>query len=272
MLRHITLLLSLFYCSITKLGLFISASLVLFCLLLLYVFITTLLLPNYYQNTTIDCFIITWPPSRFITSRQFIITLITTITTDFITTLLRITLFLPLCYFLTWSCRRPCITLPSQDVGRASARDWNCTKLELCWYLGRGTSSTEIQTVHGALMKWEPKSGRRSRSSSFFLVMRPGLSLSRPHQAVELKQPIRLDWCPVYIRTVSFHTETDYMGSLEQRLEMVLLRIPAPCTCKWYCRWTICEHPGLVASVSRPEYKSPDKFVVLYARRPVWRS
>ena len=38
-------------------------------------------------------------------------------------------------------------------------------------------------------------------------------------------------------------------------------QIPASCTCKWCCKWTVCEHTGLVASCFSPEYKVPDKLV-----------
>ena len=39
-------------------------------------------------------------------------------------------------------------------------------------------------------------------------------------------------------------------------------QIPSSCACKWCCKWTVCEHTGLVASVFSPEYKVPDKLVV----------
>ena len=30
-------------------------------------------------------------------------------------------------------------------------------------------------------------------------------------------------------------------------------QIPASCTCKWCCKWTVCEHTGLVDSVFSPQ-------------------
>ena len=36
---------------------------------------------------------------------------------------------------------------------------------------------------------------------------------------------------------------------------------PASCTCKWCCKWTVCQHTSLVASVFSPAYKVPDKLV-----------
>ena len=39
-------------------------------------------------------------------------------------------------------------------------------------------------------------------------------------------------------------------------------QIPASCTCKWCCKWTVCQHMSLVASVFSPAYKKvPDKLV-----------
>ena len=37
--------------------------------------------------------------------------------------------------------------------------------------------------------------------------------------------------------------------------------IPATCNCKWCCKWVICEHTSLVASVFGPEYKVPDTLI-----------
>ena len=38
-------------------------------------------------------------------------------------------------------------------------------------------------------------------------------------------------------------------------------QIPATCNCKWCCKWVICEHTSLVASVFGPEYKVPDTLI-----------
>ena len=45
-------------------------------------------------------------------------------------------------------------------------------------------------------------------------------------------------------------------------------QIPLSCTCKWCCKWTVCEHTGLVASVFSPNYKVP---VNLIAETPALR-
>ena len=47
-------------------------------------------------------------------------------------------------------------------------------------------------------------------------------------------------------------------------------QIPASRTCKWNCKWTVCEHTALVASVFSPAYKVPDSSLRRrrrYARR-----
>ena len=38
-------------------------------------------------------------------------------------------------------------------------------------------------------------------------------------------------------------------------------QIPATCNCKWCCKWVICEHTSLVASVFSPAYKIPDNLI-----------
>ena len=38
-------------------------------------------------------------------------------------------------------------------------------------------------------------------------------------------------------------------------------QIPATCNCKWCCKWVICEHTSLVASVFGPEYKVPNNLI-----------
>ena len=45
-------------------------------------------------------------------------------------------------------------------------------------------------------------------------------------------------------------------------------QIPASCTCKWCCKWVICQHTSLVASVFSPAYKVPD---ILVAETPALR-
>ena len=38
-------------------------------------------------------------------------------------------------------------------------------------------------------------------------------------------------------------------------------QIEASCTCRWCCKWTVCEHTDLVASVFSPKYKVPGKLI-----------
>ena len=38
-------------------------------------------------------------------------------------------------------------------------------------------------------------------------------------------------------------------------------QIAASCTCKWCCKWTVCEHSSLVASVFSPKYNVPVKLI-----------
>ena len=38
-------------------------------------------------------------------------------------------------------------------------------------------------------------------------------------------------------------------------------QIEASCTCRWCCKWTVCEHTALVASVFSPKYKVPGKLI-----------
>jgi len=38
-------------------------------------------------------------------------------------------------------------------------------------------------------------------------------------------------------------------------------QIPAMCTCKWCCKWTVCEHTALLAYVFSPEYQVQEKLV-----------
>ena len=38
-------------------------------------------------------------------------------------------------------------------------------------------------------------------------------------------------------------------------------QIEASCTCRWCCKWTVCEHTGLVATVFSPKYKVPGKLI-----------
>ena len=45
-------------------------------------------------------------------------------------------------------------------------------------------------------------------------------------------------------------------------------QIPASCTCKWCCKWVVCQHTSLVASVFSPAYKVPD---ILVAETPALR-
>ncbi len=38
-------------------------------------------------------------------------------------------------------------------------------------------------------------------------------------------------------------------------------QIPASCTCKWCCKWTICEHTALLAYVSSPAFQVQEVLV-----------
>ena len=44
--------------------------------------------------------------------------------------------------------------------------------------------------------------------------------------------------------------------------------IPAMCSCKWCCKWTVCEHTGLLAYVFCPDYQVPE---ILVAETPALR-
>ena len=44
--------------------------------------------------------------------------------------------------------------------------------------------------------------------------------------------------------------------------------IPAMCSCKWCCKWTVCEHTSLLAYVFSPEYQVPE---IIVAETPVLR-
>jgi hypothetical protein len=38
-------------------------------------------------------------------------------------------------------------------------------------------------------------------------------------------------------------------------------QMPASCTCKWCCKWTICEHSALLAHVFSPAYRVQEVLV-----------
>ena len=44
--------------------------------------------------------------------------------------------------------------------------------------------------------------------------------------------------------------------------------ITAMCTCKWCCKWTVCEHTALLAYVFSPDYEVPE---ILVAETPALR-
>ena len=45
-------------------------------------------------------------------------------------------------------------------------------------------------------------------------------------------------------------------------------QLPAMCTCKWCCKWTVCEHTALLAYVFCPDYQVP---AILVAETPALR-
>ncbi len=45
-------------------------------------------------------------------------------------------------------------------------------------------------------------------------------------------------------------------------------QIPAMCSCKWCCKWTVCEHTSLLAYVFCPDYQVPE---ILVAETPALR-
>ncbi len=45
-------------------------------------------------------------------------------------------------------------------------------------------------------------------------------------------------------------------------------QIPAMCTCKWCCKWTVCHHTALLAYVFNPDYQVPE---ILVAETPALR-